>query len=124
MSVQPEQVVSVLRRSIQEILSRGLNDPRVRGLISVTDIKISDDYAEATIAVSVLPAEHGALTLKGLHHAASHIRSQVARTVQMRRVPNFRFRLDESLKKQAELHAAINKAAPPVDDDGAAPNQD
>ena len=109
MTIHHEQVVSVLQRAVQEILSRGLNDPRVRGLISVTKIDLSADRVNATIHVSVMPAERAKLSLHGLKHAATHIRLELGRRVKMRRVPRLSFRLDESLKREARIIAAIDE---------------
>jgi ribosome-binding factor A len=100
----------VLRRAVQQVISRGLNDPRVQGLISVTQVQVSDDLADATVLVSVMPAERAELTVHGLRHAARHIRTEVGRSVRMRRVPRLSFRLDESLKKESRIIAAINEA--------------
>ena len=94
---------------MQDILSRGLNDPRVRGLVSVTKVDVSPDYAEAIVWCSVLPEEHGALSIKGIEHAAAWIRRTAASRVSLRRMPRLSFRLDNSLKKQAEVLSAINE---------------
>jgi ribosome-binding factor A len=110
MSLHTDQVASVLRRAVQQVITRGLNDPRVRGLISVTKVHVSGDLADATVSVSVMPAEQAELTLHGLRHAARHIRTEVGRSVQMRRVPRLSFKLDESLKNEARVIAAINEA--------------
>jgi len=48
MNARPEQVASVLRRAVQTVLGRGLNDPRVRGLISVTAVDLTDGKVEVT----------------------------------------------------------------------------
>ena len=110
MSVHGEQTKSVLIRALQEIFSRGLNDPRVRGLVSVTRVNLSADYADATVWVSVMPAEHGTLTLHGLRHAATHIRTEVGRRARLRRTPRLAFKLDESIKKEAAVLHAIDEA--------------
>ena len=110
MSLHTRKVASVLARAIQNVLSRGLNDPRVRGLTSVTEVRVSDDLAHATVLVSVIPAEHAALTLHGLRHATSHIHGAVARQVRLRRMPRLTFKLDDSLKRESSVIAAINAA--------------
>lgn len=110
MSVHTEQVASVLTRAVQDVLMRGLNDPRVRGLISVTGVKVSDDLANATVMISVLPADQAELTMHGIRHAARHIRREVGNRVRMRRVPQLSFKLDRSLKRQSEVLAAIDAA--------------
>lgn len=107
-----EQTASALRRAVQEVLARGLNDPRVRGLISVTSVKVSDDGATATVNVSIMPAEHEKLTMQGLRAAAGHIRSQISKSVRMRRMPKIVFEPDESIKREAAVLAAIRKANP------------
>lgn len=117
MSQHTDQLASVIRRQVQDILSRGLNDPRVRGLISITDVQVSDDLAEARISVSVLPEEHSKLTLRGLESAASHIRSRVGRTASIRRLPRLIFRLDKTLKNQARVLDAIQRASRSGPDD-------
>jgi ribosome-binding factor A len=97
-SHRPEQIASLLRRRLQEALMRGLNDPRVRGLVTITDVSVSPDLSEARCGVSVLPAEHGPLTLAGLQSAAPHLARRVTDGLRLRRLPRFRFELDESLK--------------------------
>jgi len=110
MTVHLDQVASTLRRAIQQIISRGLNDPRVSGMVSVTAVHVSEDLAAATVSVSVLPAEKADVTLHGLHHAASHIRYQLSKAVRLRRTPRLTFKLDETLKREARVIAAINEA--------------
>jgi ribosome-binding factor A len=121
MSHYPEQVVSVIRRAGQEILSRGLNDPRVRGRVSVTSVRLSPDGAEATVGVSVLPEKHADLTLNGLKHATMHVQSELNDRVTLRRVPRISFRLDSSLKKEADVLAAINRGRRRDADEGLIP---
>ena len=58
--------------------------------------------ANATVFVSVIPPEHEELTLHGLRHAASHLRTAVGRQVRMRRVPALAFKRDPSLKTQVQ----------------------
>lgn len=110
MTQRTDQVASVIQRAVQEILSRGLNDPRVRGLMSVTKVEVSPDLAEAWISVSVLSQQHARRTLQGLEHASRYIRGKVSRAVRLRRVPHLMFRIDESIKQEAQLYAAIARA--------------
>jgi ribosome-binding factor A len=115
MPQRPEQLATLIRHAVQNILARGLNDPRLGGLISITRVEMTEDLSEARVSVSVLPAEHSDLTMKGLHSAAGHIQSQIARAPALggRRVPRLSFRLDDSLKKAAAVYAAIEQSRPP-----------
>lgn len=107
MSRRTDQVASLIRRAVQARLSRGLNDPRVRGLISVTQVTVAPDLSEAVILVSVMPGKHAQLTLRGLKSAAAHLRGELGRTARLRHQPRLIFKLDDSLKQAAEAMAAI-----------------
>lgn len=113
MTVRTQQVAASIRAAVQMSITRGLNDPRIRGLVSVTKVQLAPDLSEAFIHVSVLPEEHSTLTLRGLESAAGHIRTALRDSIRLRKTPRLVFRLDESLKKQAKLDAAIRSGLPP-----------
>jgi ribosome-binding factor A len=106
-----EQIASTLHRAVQQVISKGLQDPRISGMITVTGVEVSPDLKAATVLVSILPADRERLTMYGLRDAAAHIRRQSSDLLAMRKVPDLTFRLDSSLKKQAEVYEAIAKAA-------------
>lgn len=109
-SHRAERVASTLRKAVQESLSRGVGDPRVRGMVTVTEVDVTPDLLNARVFVSVLPSEYGPTTVKGLGSAAPRIQRAVNDRIHMRRIPRIEFVLDERLKKQAEVLAAINRA--------------
>ncbi|MBY0312760.1 MAG: 30S ribosome-binding factor RbfA [Phycisphaerales bacterium] len=109
MSHRVEKIESTLARAVQEVLRRGLHDPRARGLISVTRVDVSPDLHNAIVFVSVLPEEHQDLTMHALKHAARHIRREAGELMAIRRLPELDFRLDLSLKKQAEVFEVLSK---------------
>ena len=117
MTVRTEQIASTIREAVQQELARGLNDPRVRGLISITKVKVAPDVSEAIIHVSVLPEEKAALTLRGLESASGRLRASLYDRMRIRKAPRLVFRIDESLKKQAKLDAAIKAGLPSGSDD-------
>lgn len=107
MSLKQDQAQSTLKRSIAQVLERQVADPRIRGLVSVTDVSISPDRRRATVKVSVMPEQYEARTIAGLNAAAGHIQSKVKKLVSMRVMPMLTFELDSSLKRQAEVFEAI-----------------
>lgn len=92
---------------MQSVLSRGLNDPRIRGLISVTKVEVLPDFSEARVFISVLPQEHEELSLHGLRSATGFIQKQIAPSITSKRMPRLMFRVDESLKKMANLDSTL-----------------
>ena len=115
MTERTVQLGSVLQQAIQQVILRGLNDPRVRGLISITKVEVLPDLSEARVFVSVLPQEHAVLTVRALGHAAGHIQAKIAPHLNIKRLPRLQFRVDDSLKKQARLDAALAQDRPDVE---------
>lgn len=118
MSHRPEQVVSLIRRAVQAELLRGVNDPRVRGLVSVTRVTVDPDLAEARIFISVLPDEHAKLAIAGLQSAAIHLQRKIRADLPLRRMPHLRFVLDDSLKKAADVERAVRRGVDDIAPDG------
>jgi len=105
-----QQLDSTIQRSLQEILRRRLSDPRIRGMISITEIDITSDLREARVRVSIFPEQFESVTLHGLKAATLRIQRLLNRELTMRRPPHISFELDRTLKKQASVLAAINEA--------------
>ena len=110
MTQRTDQVASTLKRATQEVLSRGLADPRIHGLITVTRVEVSGDFANATMFCTVTPHKHEELSMHGLKSASKWVRRQVADKVRFRRMPHFTFKVDEQLIRQQEVLASIAEA--------------
>jgi len=106
-----EQVESTLRKALAQVLQRKISDPRIRGMVSITDVDVSPDMKQATVAVSVLPEEYAKRTLAGLKAANRHIQSEVKKLVALRLVPHLKFELDSSLKQADKVFKAIDEAS-------------
>lgn len=111
MSQRSQRVSALLRESIQTVISKGLQDPRVRGLITVTKVTTADDLSQSTVYVSVMPVEHADLTMHGLKAAAAHIRRQAGAKLSLGRLPHLLFKLDTTIARQAGVLDALAKVA-------------
>lgn len=105
-----EQVESTLRKALAQVLQRRISDPRIRGMVSIVAVEISQDMKQAKVLVSVLPEDYAKRTIAGLKAASRHIHSEVMKLVALRVVPHLRFELDDSLKKAEEIYGAIDQA--------------
>ncbi|MFA6044353.1 MAG: 30S ribosome-binding factor RbfA [Phycisphaerales bacterium] len=105
-----ERLAASIERAVRQVLAKGLADDRIRGLITVTGVKVLGDLSEAVISISVMPEDKQDLTLHGLNSAAAHVRHEVGELVETRSLPKFRFKLDKSLKLQASVLAALEAA--------------
>lgn len=109
MSHKPEQLAHEVQHAVQQLLARGLNDPRISGLITITKARVQADLKRAELFVSIFPAERQDLTMHGLKSAAKHLRRQVGDMVRTRSIPELVFVLDESLKKEAAVLRDLQK---------------
>ena len=110
MGYRAEQLASVLKRALQKIMDEELNDPRVKGHITVSRVKVDTDLTYARIFVSVTPESAETVTMNGLHAANAFIRRRLMSEVELRRMPKLDFRMDVSLKKEQQVLTAIARA--------------
>lgn len=102
-------VSSNLKRAINEVLARGANDPRIRGMITVTDVDITGDLKEAKVRVTVFPEEYESLTMHGLKAATGRIRREAMQRMRIKEMPSIRFVVDEGQKNQARVMELLAK---------------
>jgi ribosome-binding factor A len=84
----------LFREEISDLLLRHLKDPRL-GMISITEVQISPDLAQATVYVSVSgDSDEREKSLEGLASAAGHIRTELGKRLKLKRIPALEFRPD------------------------------
>lgn len=103
------QIESLLLRALQERMARGLSDPRIRGLLTITRVEASNDMKRAKVFISVMPSEHAELTLHGLRAATRKIRRDVADKVRLKDMPTLDFVYDDGLKQQMEVMSLLTR---------------
>lgn len=87
-----------LKKEISHVLTFELKNPNVTGLLSVTRAKITPDFKYAKIYISVLNSKDVDKTMQGLRDSAGFIRSQIAKTINLRITPELVFELDDSVE--------------------------
>ena len=95
--------------AISKIIAEEVKNPKVTGMISVTDVKITPDMKYAKIYVSIFNAKSKETVLSALNtEVNSFIRSSLAKMVKMRNTPSLTFCLDNSLEYGAHMDKVIN----------------
>jgi len=87
-----------------------ISDPRA-GFITITHVELSSDLAVGKIHYSVLGTESD--KNKAAHmltSAAGYIQRQIARVLEMRRIPRLVWIYDDSVEKAADLDLLIREA--------------
>ena len=118
MSRRTERVSELLRQEISELLLRDLRDPRLDGLISITQVEVSPDLSNARVMVSVM-SETAAPgdALKALNSAAGFLHKELVHRLEMRRVPFLTFHLDTSIGDGAVVLAHLDQVIKSEDQD-------
>lgn len=97
-SYRPERMAALLKEAIAAYLRSGAKDPRLAA-VTVTDVEVSRDLAVATVRVSALGDDDAKrLGLEGLEHARGHLRTQLARELRLKQMPDLRFERDRGLE--------------------------
>lgn len=112
-SRRQQKIARVIKESVSRTIQTRLSDPRVTGLISVTEVEISPDSKNATVYLSVLaPGDEKApaRAIKAIRHAAGHIQAQLGRDLAGRTCPHLHFEQDDKVKKTLETLKLIEQA--------------
>ncbi|NLN15649.1 MAG: 30S ribosome-binding factor RbfA [Tissierellia bacterium] len=99
-----------IRKVISDLLIKGLKDPRISPMTTITSVEVTRDLSYANIYISVLGDEFEKDdTLQGLESAKGFIRKEIGRRVDLRHVPEPKFYLDESIERAIYMTELINK---------------
>jgi ribosome-binding factor A len=93
-------------RELGELFQRSVADPRLVGL-TVTGVDVDREYSYATIYVSGTAQESE--TMKALEQARGYLRSELARRIPMRVIPQLRFRWDDSSDRGARVDELLDR---------------
>ena len=104
------RIAEQIQRELSEIVRVELKDPRV-GMITLTDVEVTPDGEHAKVFFTVL-GEPSRIDQagQGLQHAAGYLRSQLARCLNVRVVPQLQFKYDPSVERGARLSQLIDQA--------------
>ena len=109
MSRRTERVNVLLRQEIGRLLLGGLHDPRLGQIVTVTDVEITSDFRVATILISVLgEPDEVREAIQGLDSASGFLRRELGRRLELRRTPELRFALDQSIEAGERVLALLD----------------
>ncbi|WP_106475827.1 30S ribosome-binding factor RbfA [Phytohalomonas tamaricis] len=119
-----DRVAEQLQQELAVLIQREVKDPRL-GMVTVSSASVSRDLAYADIYVTLLgenDPQRVRENLGILKRASGFLRSQIARRMKLRHVPELRFHFDESVERGQRLSSLIEDAVASdrrrSDDDG------
>ena len=111
-SRRQHKIARVIRESVSKTILNGLSDPRVHGLISVTEVDVAPDMKNATVYLSILtPENRGQDTVfEAVCHANGHFQHQLSGELTGKCCPKLQFKQDQKVKKTLETLRLIEQA--------------
>ena len=104
-----ERVNGVLREEISSLMSSQVNDPRLKGLITITQVRTASDLRTARVYVSVMGNESVRQeALAGIQSSATFLRRELRGRVSLRYIPFLKFVLDDAMLEADRLMRIID----------------
>ena len=120
MSRRSEQVALEVQRILGDLLLTEVRDPRI-GFVTITGVEVSSDLENARVHVSVLgDEEEEKSSLQALRRASGFFRTELARRMRLRQVPQLRFEADRSTAEAIRIGALIDEVVAQEDASAAA----
>ena len=106
-----QRVADQIQKDLAELIAMEVKDPRV-GMVTLTEVQLTPDYAHAKIFFSTLIDDPAAVkkTLDGLHKASGFLRAQLGRRLHIHTLPELHFVYDISPSRGAALSKLIDEA--------------
>lgn len=99
-----------IKRDLTDIFAHQIRDPHIDSMVSVTDVEVSNDLSYAHVYVSKLGTEKERdELLEALTKANGYIRSALSQRLKIRKVPELRFSLDNSLEYGAKIEKILGE---------------
>ncbi len=105
-----EKIRKTLMKEIADIIQKKLNDARIGGVVSITDLELAHDNSYAKVYYSVFaPDNVKEQTIAAIEDDAPKIRYEVGRRIRLRLTPELKFILDNSIERGSRVTELINK---------------
>ena len=97
-----------IQRELSDLI-RGLKDPRVQTMLSITRVDTTSDLRYAKVHISVLEESRENEAMKDLRSAGGWLRRELGQKLQLRYTPELVFELDDSLKYGAHMYDLLSR---------------
>ncbi len=103
------KVADLIQRVLSTVLQRESRDPRLVG-VTITDVEVSQDLMHANIYYTHLgDLSETEEIQRALEKAAGFLRTELARRTRLRRVPELRFKYDDTLLRAKRIDELLEQ---------------
>lgn len=103
-----DRISAELRRQLGAMVHEAVRDHALPS-VSVSDVEVTKDFDVATVFVTALMPETAKDAVKALNEMAKEFRRELSKTMRMRRVPELRFRYDDSVDRGERIDQLLRE---------------
>lgn len=123
MSQRLQRLADQIQRTLSVLIRDEINDPRLTGLVTISEVKVSPDLGYADVYVTILePSQDGGMNIDAhresltvLKNAAGFLRTELSATMKTRTTPRLRFHYDEVTAHGNRMMNLVNEAMQKTD---------
>ena len=108
MANRTERIQSIIAKNLSEILQFEVKNRNV-GLVSVSEVRVSSDFSYAKVFVSFIGAKNPNVNLESLNAAKGFVRSSLAAKLDIRKVPELTFILDDTFDMKDRIEKILKE---------------
>jgi ribosome-binding factor A len=101
-----DRLSAELRRQLGSMVHAAVRDNALPSM-SVSDVEVTKDFDSATVFVTALLPDQAKDGVKALNELAKEFRRDLSRIMTMRRVPELRFKYDDSMDRGERIDALL-----------------
>ena len=101
-----DRINAEMRRELGQLVHAAVRDHGLPS-VSVSDVETTKDLDVATVWVTTLNPEDAAEAVAALRDLARELRRELSRGMRLRRVPELRFKYDDSVDKGERIESLL-----------------
>lgn len=102
-----ERIGKLILEELNNVISRELEFKEA--LVTLTDVKVSDDLEVAAVRFSVIPSEKSGEVLKILEKFTGRFQHRLLKKINIKPLPRIRFEIDHGIENAAEIEKLLIK---------------
>lgn len=97
-------------RVVSKVLLEEVKNPNIKGIVSVTDVSVTEDlkFADTYFSVMTENEVEKQNVLKALEEIKGFLRKRVAEEIEIRYVPEIRVKIDNSIDNAMRINKILN----------------
>ena len=110
--IRTERIGAEIQKELSKIIRDDLNDPRLSdtAAVSVIEVRVTNDLSYADCYISILgDTSKKEDVIDALNQAKGYIKILIGDRMRLRSMPEFRFKLDESIEYGAYMDKLIKE---------------